>query len=56
MLKEPSKEQVACHQPKPILLDNGEMDVPYKWAVSLFFILEDFYVLYAENVLSKILI
>ncbi|XP_042440807.1 neutral ceramidase-like [Zingiber officinale] len=35
VLKEPSKEQVACHQPKPILLDNGEMDIPYKWAPAI---------------------
>jgi len=30
-LKEPSAEQVACHQPKPILVDSGEMASPYEW-------------------------
>lgn len=35
LLKAPGKKQVACHQPKPILLDTGEMKVPYDWAVSL---------------------
>lgn len=34
-LKAPGKEQVACQQPKPILLDTGEMKAPYDWAVSL---------------------
>ncbi|RWV89140.1 hypothetical protein GW17_00048731 [Ensete ventricosum] len=34
LLKTPSKEQVACQQPKPILLDTGDMDLPYDWAVS----------------------
>lgn len=31
VLKDPSKEQIACHAPKPILLDTGEMDFPYPW-------------------------
>ena len=31
LLKAPSKEQVACHHPKPILLDTGEMNFPYPW-------------------------
>lgn len=34
LLKDPSKEQVDCQQPKPILLDTGEMKKPYDWAVS----------------------
>ncbi|WOG89122.1 hypothetical protein DCAR_0208358 [Daucus carota subsp. sativus] len=35
LLKEPSNEQVDCHQPKPILLDTGEMKQPYDWAPSI---------------------
>lgn len=31
LIKTPSKEQVECHKPKPILLDVGEMDQPYAW-------------------------
>jgi neutral ceramidase len=31
MLKEPTEEQNACHAPKPILLDVGEMTTPYQW-------------------------
>ncbi|CAK8675531.1 unnamed protein product [Clavelina lepadiformis] len=27
----PSQEQIDCHHPKPILLDTGEMEVPYAW-------------------------
>ena len=34
LLKTPGKEQIACHYPKPILLDTGEMKLPYDWAVS----------------------
>lgn len=34
VLKTPTKEQVDCQQPKPILLDTGEMKQPYDWAVS----------------------
>ena len=30
LLKEPSPEQEACHAPKPILLDTGEIEFPYK--------------------------
>ena len=30
-LREPSEEQVACHGPKPILLDVGEIENPYLW-------------------------
>lgn len=35
MLKTPSKEQIDCHHPKPILLDTGEMKEPYDWAPSI---------------------
>ncbi|CAL1402192.1 unnamed protein product [Linum trigynum] len=35
MLKSPTKEQVACQQPKPVLLDTGEMTLPYQWAPSV---------------------
>ncbi|RYP52669.1 hypothetical protein DL768_002225 [Monosporascus sp. mg162] len=31
MLKEPSGAQNACHSPKPILLDVGEITSPYQW-------------------------
>lgn len=30
-LKDASEEQRACHHPKPILLDVGEMHKPYQW-------------------------
>ena len=33
-LKAPSKDQIECHKPKPILMDVGEMDKPYPWYVS----------------------
>ncbi|PSR86146.1 Neutral ceramidase [Actinidia chinensis var. chinensis] len=35
LLKTPGKEQIACHYPKPILLDTGEMKLPYDWAPSI---------------------
>jgi neutral ceramidase len=35
LLKEPSPEQKACQQPKPILLDAGEQHVPYDWAPNI---------------------
>jgi len=35
LLKEPTPEQVACHAPKPILLDTGELDFPYPWHPSI---------------------
>ncbi|XP_010916847.3 neutral ceramidase-like [Elaeis guineensis] len=35
LLKTPTKEQVACQQPKPILIDTGEMKLPYNWAPSI---------------------
>jgi len=28
ILKDPSPEQEACHAPKPILLDTGEVSMP----------------------------
>lgn len=31
VLKTPGPAQIACHSPKPILLDVGEMSVPYQW-------------------------
>ncbi|KAK0615886.1 Neutral/alkaline nonlysosomal ceramidase [Bombardia bombarda] len=31
LLKEPTAEQRACHSPKPVLLDVGEMSTPYQW-------------------------
>jgi len=34
VLKTPDKKQVECQKPKPILLDTGEMKLPYDWAVS----------------------
>ncbi|XP_042390657.1 neutral ceramidase-like [Zingiber officinale] len=34
-LKTPSRDQVTCQQPKPILLDTGNMQVPYAWAPSI---------------------
>ncbi|KAK1297815.1 Neutral ceramidase [Acorus calamus] len=34
-LKTPGKEQVDCQHPKPILLDTGEMNLPYPWAPSV---------------------
>lgn len=35
VLKAPSQEQVDCQHPKPILLDTGEMKIPYEWAPSI---------------------
>lgn len=34
-LKTPSRDQVTCQQPKPILLDTGNMEIPYAWAPSI---------------------
>ena len=31
LLAPPSEEQKACHAPKPILLDTGDMHIPYDW-------------------------
>ncbi|KAL1210037.1 Neutral ceramidase 2 [Cardamine amara subsp. amara] len=35
VLRTPGPEQVQCQKPKPILLDTGEMKVPYDWAPSI---------------------
>ncbi|KAJ8118790.1 hypothetical protein ONZ43_g3922 [Nemania bipapillata] len=35
ILKAPSKEQVACHGLKPILLDVGEVSTPYEWTPNI---------------------
>lgn len=35
LLRAPSPEQVACQAPKPVLLDVGEMDVPYAWTPNI---------------------
>ncbi|KAK4340607.1 hypothetical protein RND71_039108 [Anisodus tanguticus] len=35
LLKTPGEEQKKCQHPKPILLDTGEMKVPYDWAPSI---------------------
>lgn len=35
LLKTPGAEQKKCQHPKPILLDTGEMKVPYDWAPSI---------------------
>ncbi|KKA29886.1 hypothetical protein TD95_003442 [Thielaviopsis punctulata] len=34
-LKTPTPEQKACQEPKPILLDVGEIDWPYAWAANV---------------------
>ncbi|GMN47844.1 hypothetical protein TIFTF001_017015 [Ficus carica] len=35
VLKTPTQEQIKCQQPKPVLLDTGEMKEPYDWAPSI---------------------
>ncbi|KAH9307351.1 hypothetical protein KI387_035262 [Taxus chinensis] len=35
VLRTPSKEQIDCQKPKPILLDTGEMSLPYPWAPAI---------------------
>ncbi|KAF2665737.1 Neutral/alkaline nonlysosomal ceramidase [Microthyrium microscopicum] len=35
LIRSPSPEQVECQKPKPILLDVGEMDIPYAWSPNL---------------------
>ncbi|KAA3464855.1 neutral ceramidase [Gossypium australe] len=35
LLKPPGQEQIDCQKPKPILLDTGEMKLPYDWAPSI---------------------
>ncbi|KAG5787283.1 hypothetical protein H9Q69_013643 [Fusarium xylarioides] len=34
-LRDPTKEQVACQSPKPILIDAGEITLPYAWAPNI---------------------
>lgn len=34
-IKQPSAEQIACQAPKPILLDTGEITVPYNWSPNI---------------------
>lgn len=31
LIKAPSKQQIACHAPKPILFDTGELNFPHSW-------------------------
>jgi len=35
LLKDPTDEQRACHSPKPILMDVGEMSRPYQWTPNI---------------------
>ncbi|KAK6854302.1 hypothetical protein PG995_009395 [Apiospora arundinis] len=35
LLREPSPKQKACQQPKPVLLDVGELDTPYAWSPNI---------------------
>jgi len=35
LLRTPSPQQAACQQPKPILLDVGEMSEPYAWSPNI---------------------
>ncbi|KAK2031175.1 neutral/alkaline non-lysosomal ceramidase [Colletotrichum zoysiae] len=35
LLRTPTAEQVACQQPKPVLLDVGEMSTPYAWSPNI---------------------
>ncbi|KAK4452358.1 Neutral/alkaline nonlysosomal ceramidase [Podospora aff. communis PSN243] len=35
LLKDPSDKQRACHGPKPILMDVGEMYTPYQWTPNI---------------------
>jgi neutral ceramidase len=34
-LSTPSKEQIQCHHPKPILLNTGQVSLPYDWDPSI---------------------
>ncbi|KAF5618716.1 alkaline ceramidase [Fusarium sp. NRRL 52700] len=34
-LRDPTKEQVECQSPKPILIDAGEITLPYAWAPNI---------------------
>lgn len=54
LLKTPDKEQIDCQYPKPILLDTGEMKLPYDWAVSYSFMLNImFYSLQLSSVMAE---
>ncbi|KAK8116016.1 Neutral ceramidase 2 [Apiospora sp. TS-2023a] len=35
LLREPSSKQKACQQPKPVLLDVGELNAPYAWSPNI---------------------
>ncbi|OAA74408.1 neutral ceramidase precursor [Akanthomyces lecanii RCEF 1005] len=35
LLREPNEQQKKCQEPKPILLDVGEIDTPYAWTPNL---------------------
>eukprot|EP00249_Psilotum_nudum_P007748 c20791_g2_i1 orf=53-2179(+) len=35
LLKAPTRQQVECQKPKPILIDTGEMSTPYAWAPAI---------------------
>lgn len=35
LLKKPEEKQISCQDPKPILIDTGEMHEPYDWAPSI---------------------
>lgn len=35
ILSKPTDEQIACHAPKPILLNLGGINYPYPWAASV---------------------
>ncbi|KAL4579177.1 hypothetical protein LXL04_015314 [Taraxacum kok-saghyz] len=35
LLKKPDEEQINCQDPKPILIDTGEMHDPYDWAPAI---------------------
>lgn len=35
VIKEPSAKQKKCQEPKPILLDVGEIDIPYAWTPNI---------------------
>ncbi|KAL2202982.1 neutral ceramidase precursor [Sarocladium strictum] len=35
LLRAPTKEQKECQQPKPVLLDVGELEVPYPWSPNI---------------------
>ncbi|EQB55626.1 neutral/alkaline non-lysosomal ceramidase [Colletotrichum gloeosporioides Cg-14] len=35
LLKAPTQDQLACHSPKPILLDVGEVFNPYQWTPNI---------------------